>query len=155
MSLLLKRSSGGKAYRGNVFYLHSYFLEKTTKLSSHLGERNMTTLPIVEIEVGDVSAYIPINVISITDGQIFLSVNLFNARIRFVINVGIFVCRIGYVAQIKAMKQIVGKLKLELAQFVELETFAQFASNLDKANYNQLERANDYVNYLNSLNQSL
>jgi F-type H+-transporting ATPase subunit alpha len=115
----------------------------------------MTTLPIVETEVGDVSAYIPINVISITDGQIFLSVNLFNARIRFVINVGIFVCRIGYVAQIKAMKQIVGKLKLELAQFVELETFAQFASDLDKANYNQLERANDYVNYLNSLNQPL
>ncbi|CAK9863235.1 unnamed protein product [Sphagnum jensenii] len=153
MSLLLKRSPSGKAYPSDIFYLHSYFLEKATKLNYHLGERNMTTLPIVETEVGDVSAYIPTNVISIINGQIFLSVNLFNARIRFVINVGIFVCRIGYVAQIKAMKQVVGKLKLKLAQFVELETFAQFAFDLDKANYNQLEKANDYVNYLNSFNQ--
>lgn len=153
MYLLLERSPGGKTYPSDVFYLHSYFLEKTTKSSFHLGERNMTTLPIVETEVGDVSTYISTNVISIIDGQIFLSVNLFNARIRFIINVGIFVCKIGYVAQIKTMKQVVGKLKLELVQFVGLETFAQFASNLDKANYSQLERANDYVNYLNSLNQ--
>ncbi|CAN1197286.1 ATP synthase subunit alpha, chloroplastic [Linum perenne] len=140
MSLLLRRPPGREAYPGDVFYLHSRLLERAAKLSSRLGEGSMTALPIVETQSGDVSAYIPTNVISITDGQIFLSADLFNAGIRPAINVGISVSRVGSAAQIKAMKQVAGKLKLELAQFVELEAFAQFASDLDKGTQNQLAR---------------
>nr|YP_010488528.1 ATP synthase CF1 alpha subunit [Japanobotrychium lanuginosum]UAT96955.1 ATP synthase CF1 alpha subunit [Japanobotrychium lanuginosum] len=140
MSLLLRRPPGREAYPGDVFYLHSRLLERAAKLSSRLGEGSMTALPIVETQAGDVSAYIPTNVISITDGQIFLSADLFNAGIRPAINVGISVSRVGSAAQIKAMKQVAGKLKLELAQFAELEAFAQFASDLDKATQNQLAR---------------
>ncbi|XP_058103456.1 ATP synthase subunit alpha, chloroplastic-like [Magnolia sinica] len=140
MSLLLRRPPGREAYPGDVFYLHSRLLERAAKSSSRLGEGSMTALPIVETQSGDVSAYIPTNVISITDGQIFLSADLFNAGIRPAINVGISVSRVGSAAQIKAMKQVAGKLKLELAQFAELEAFAQFASDLDKATQNQLAR---------------
>nr|YP_010981792.1 ATP synthase CF1 subunit alpha [Lygodium flexuosum]UYS92443.1 ATP synthase CF1 subunit alpha [Lygodium flexuosum] len=140
MSLLLRRPPGREAYPGDVFYLHSRLLERAAKLSVQLGEGSMTALPIVETQAGDVSAYIPTNVISITDGQIFLSADLFNAGIRPAINVGISVSRVGSAAQIKAMKQVAGKLKLELAQFAELEAFAQFASDLDKATQNQLAR---------------
>jgi F-type H+/Na+-transporting ATPase subunit alpha len=140
MSLLLRRPPGREAYPGDVFYLHSRLLERAAKLGSQLGEGSMTALPIVETQAGDVSAYIPTNVISITDGQIFLSADLFNAGIRPAINVGISVSRVGSAAQIKAMKQVAGKLKLELAQFAELEAFAQFASDLDKATQNQLAR---------------
>ncbi|CAH2052028.1 unnamed protein product [Thlaspi arvense] len=140
MSLLLRRPPGREAYLGDVFYLHSRLLERAAKLSSQLGEGSMTALPIVETQSGDVSAYIPTNVISITDGQIFLSADLFNAGIRPAINVGISVSRVGSAAQIKAMKQGAGKLKLELAQFAELEAFAQFSSDLDKATQNQLAR---------------
>jgi F-type H+-transporting ATPase subunit alpha len=140
MSLLLRRPPGREAYPGDVFYLHSRLLERAAKLGSQLGEGSMTALPIVETQAGDVSAYIPTNVISITDGQIFLSADLFNAGIRPAINVGISVSRVGSAAQIKAMKQVAGKLKLELAQFAELEAFSQFASDLDKATQNQLAR---------------
>ncbi|KAI3673165.1 hypothetical protein L6452_39281 [Arctium lappa] len=140
MSLLLRRPPGREAYPGDVFYLHSRLLERATKLSSSLGEGSMTSLPIVETQSRDVSAYIPTNVISITDGQIFLSADLFNVGIRPAINVGISVSRVGSATQIKAMKQVAGKLKLELAQFAELEAFAQFSSNLDKATQNQLAR---------------
>ncbi|XP_055960341.1 ATP synthase subunit alpha, chloroplastic-like [Mercurialis annua] len=140
MSLLLRRPPGREAYPGDVFYLHSRLLERAAKSSSQLGEGSMTALPIVETQSGDVSAYIPTNVISITDGQVFLSSDLFNAGIRPAINVGISVSRVGSAAQIKAMKQVAGKLKLELAQFAELEAFAQFASDLDKATQNQLAR---------------
>nr|YP_009434940.1 ATP synthase CF1 alpha subunit [Lobelia holstii]ATG24942.1 ATP synthase CF1 alpha subunit [Lobelia holstii] len=140
MSLLLRRPPGRDAYPGDVFYLHSRLLERAAKLSSHLGEGSMTALPIVETQSGDVSAYIPTNVISITDGQIFLSADLFNAGIRPAINVGLSVSRVGSAAQIKAMKQVVGQLKLDLAQLTELETFAQFASDLDKGTQNQLAR---------------
>nr|QKV46453.1 ATP synthase CF1 alpha subunit [Lemmaphyllum carnosum var. microphyllum] len=140
MSLLLRRPPGREAYPGDVFYLHSRLLERAAKLSLQLGEGSMTALPIVETQAGDVSAYIPTNVISITDGQIFLSADLFNAGIRPATNVGISVSRVGSAAQIKAMKQVAGKLKLELAQFAELEAFAQFASDLDKTTQNQLAR---------------
>nr|WCR30459.1 ATP synthase CF1 alpha subunit [Selaginella remotifolia] len=140
MSLLLRRPPGREAYPGDVFYLHSRLLERAAKLGSLLGEGSMTALPVVETQAGDVSAYIPTNVISITDGQIFLSADLFNAGIRPAINVGISVSRVGSAAQIKAMKQVAGKLKLELAQFAELEAFAQFASDLDKATRDQLAR---------------
>ena len=138
MSLLL--SPGREAYPGDVFYLHSRLLERAAKLNSLLGEGSMTALPIVETQSGDVSAYIPTNVISITDGQIFLSADLFHAGIRPAINVGISVSRVGSAAQIKAMKQVAGKSKLELAQFAELQAFAQFASALDKTSQNQLAR---------------
>nr|YP_010128104.1 ATP synthase CF1 alpha subunit [Viscum articulatum]QPP20677.1 ATP synthase CF1 alpha subunit [Viscum articulatum] len=140
MSLLLRRPPGREAYPGDVFYLHSRLLERAAKSSSRLGEGSMTALPIVETQSGDVSAYIPTNVISITDGQIFLSADLFNAGIRPAINVGISVSRVGSSAQIKAMKQVAGKSKLELAQFAELEAFVQFASDLDKGTQNQLAR---------------
>ena len=138
MSLLLRRPPGREAYPGDVFYLHSRLLERAAKLSDELGGGSMTALPIIETQAGDVSAYIPTNVISITDGQIFLSGDLFNAGIRPAINVGISVTRVGSAAQIKAMKQVAGKLKLELAQFAELEAFSQFASDLDQATQNQL-----------------
>ena len=140
MSLLLRRPPGREAYPGDVFYLHSRLLERAAKLNSDLGNGSMTALPIIETQAGDVSAYIPTNVISITDGQIFLSGDLFNSGIRPAINVGISVSRVGSAAQIKAMKQVAGKLKLELAQFAELEAFSQFASDLDKATQNQLAR---------------
>nr|YP_010731931.1 ATP synthase CF1 alpha subunit [Phyllosiphon coccidium]WDY12762.1 ATP synthase CF1 alpha subunit [Phyllosiphon coccidium] len=140
MSLLLRRPPGREAYPGDVFYLHSRLLERAAKLSDSLGGGSMTALPIVETQEGDVSAYIPTNVISITDGQIFLSGDIFNAGIRPAINVGISVSRVGSAAQPKAMKQVAGKLKLELAQFAELEAFSQFASDLDQATQNQLAR---------------
>lgn len=140
MSLLLRRPPGREAYPGDVFYLHSRLLERAAKSSSDLGEGSMTALPIVETLSGDVSAYIPTNVISITDGQIFLSADLFNAGIRPAINVGLSVSRVGSAAQIKAMKQVAGKLKLDLAQFAELEAFAQFASDIDKDTQNRLAR---------------
>jgi F-type H+-transporting ATPase subunit alpha len=140
MSLLLRRPPGREAYPGDVFYLHSRLLERAAKLSDDLGGGSMTALPIIETQAGDVAAYIPTNVISITDGQIFLSGDLFNAGIRPAINVGISVSRVGSSAQIKAMKQVAGKLKLELAQFAELEAFSQFASDLDQATQNELAR---------------
>jgi len=140
MSLLLRRPPGREAYPGDVFYLHSRLLERAAKLSDALGEGSMTALPIVETQGGDVSAYIPTNVISITDGQVFLSADIFNSGIRPAINVGISVSRVGSAAQIKAMKQVAGTLKLELAQFAELEAFSQFASDLDQATQNQLAR---------------
>ncbi|NBD17853.1 MAG: F0F1 ATP synthase subunit alpha, partial [Cyanobacteria bacterium] len=140
LSLLLRRPPGREAYPGDVFYLHSRLLERAAKLNEELGEGSMTALPIIETQAGDVSAYIPTNVISITDGQIFLSSDLFNSGFRPAINVGISVSRVGSSAQIKAMKQVAGKLKLELAQFAELEAFAQFASDLDQATQKQLAR---------------
>src|SRR6202048_3488143 len=141
MSLLLRRPPGREAYPGDVFYLHSRLLERAAKLSSQLGEGSMTALPIVETQAGDVSAYIPTNVISITDGQIFLSADLFNAGIRPAINVGISVSRVGSAAQIKAMKQVAGTLRLDMAQFRELAAFAQFgADQLDKVTQGQLAR---------------
>ena len=140
MSLLLRRPPGREAFPGDVFYLHSRLLERAAKLSDKLGGGSMTALPIIETEAGDVSAYIPTNVISITDGQVFLSKDLFNSGIKPAIDVGISVSRVGSAAQIKAMKQVAGKLKLELAQFAELEAFSQFASDLDKATLAQLAR---------------
>ena len=140
MSLILRRPPGREAYPGDVFYLHSRLLERAAKLSDELGGGSMTALPIIETQASDVSAYIPTNVISITDGQIFLSNDLFNAGIRPAINVGISVSRVGSAAQTKAMKKVAGKLKLELAQFAELEAFSQFASDLDEATQKQLAR---------------
>ena len=140
MSLLLRRPPGREAYPGDVFYLHSRLLERAAKLSDSLGGGSMTALPIIETQASDVSAYIPTNVISITDGQIFLSNDLFNSGIRPAINVGISVSRVGSAAQTKAMKKVAGKLKLELAQFAELEAFSQFASDLDDATQKQLAR---------------
>ncbi|MBE9221574.1 F0F1 ATP synthase subunit alpha [Cyanobacterium stanieri LEGE 03274] len=140
MSLLLRRPPGREAYPGDVFYLHSRLLERAAKLSDELGGGSMTALPIIETQAGDVSAYIPTNVISITDGQIFLSSDLFNAGFRPAINAGISVSRVGSAAQTKAMKQVAGKLKLELAQFAELEAFSQFASDLDAATQAQLAK---------------
>ena len=140
MSLLLKRPPGREAYPGDVFYLHSRLLERAAKLSDELGGGSITALPIIETQAGDVSAYIPTNVICITDGQIFLDSQLFNSGFRPAINAGISVSRVGGSAQIKAMKQVAAKVKLELAQYTELLTFAQFGSDLDKATKAQLER---------------
>jgi F-type H+-transporting ATPase subunit alpha len=140
MSLLLRRPPGREAFPGDVFYLHSRLLERAAKLNQKLGGGSMTALPIIETEAGDVSAYIPTNVISITDGQIFLSKDLFNSGIKPAIDVGISVSRVGSAAQIKAMKQVAGKLKLELAQFAELEAFSQFSSDLDASTLQQLSR---------------
>ena len=140
MSLLLRRPPGREAYPGDVFYLHSRLLERAAKLNDALGEGSMTALPIIETQGGDVSAYIPTNVISITDGQIFLSADIFNSGMRPAINVRISVTRVGSAAQVKAMKKVAGKLKLELAQFDELEAFSQFASDLDAATQAQLAR---------------
>jgi F-type H+-transporting ATPase subunit alpha len=140
MSLLLRRPPGREAYPGDVFYLHSRLLERAAKLSDELGGGSMTALPIIETQAGDVSAYIPTNVISITDGQIFLSSDLFNSGQRPAVNAGISVSRVGSAAQTKAMKKVAGKLKLDLAQFDELQAFAQFASDLDKATQDQLAR---------------
>ena len=140
MSLLLKRPPGREAYPGDVFYLHSRLLERAVKLNVELGGVSITALPIIETQAGDVSAYIPTNVISITDGQIFLESNLFNSGVRPAINAGISVSRVGGAAQTKAIKQVAGKLRLDLAQYRELEAFAQFASDLDQATKNQLLR---------------
>ncbi len=140
MSLLLKRPPGREAYPGDVFYLHSRLLERAVKLNDQLGGGSITALPIIETQAGDVSAYIPTNVISITDGQIFLESNSFNAGIRPAINAGISVSRVGGAAQTKAIKQVAGKLRLDLAQYRELEAFAQFASDLDASTKKQLLR---------------
>ncbi|MGL5124270.1 MAG: F0F1 ATP synthase subunit alpha [Fusobacteriaceae bacterium] len=148
MSLLLKRPPGREAYPGDVFYLHSRLLERAAKLSDELGGGSITALPIIETQEGDVSAYIPTNVISITDGQIFLDSQLFNSGFRPAINAGISVSRVGGAAQIKAMKQVAAKVKLELAQYTELLTFAQFGSDLDKATKAQLERGHRIMEIL-------
>ncbi len=140
MSLLLRRPPGREAYPGDVFYLHSRLLERAVKLNEKFGSGSITALPIIETQAGDVSAYIPTNVISITDGQIFLESNLFNAGTRPAINAGISVSRVGGAAQTKAIKQVAGKLRLDLAQYRELEAFAQFASDLDPATKKQLLR---------------
>ena len=132
MSLLLRRPPGREAFPGDVFYLHSRLLERAAKLSDELGAGSLTALPVIETQAGDVSAYIPTNVISITDGQVFLETNLFNAGIRPAINVGISVSRVGGAAQIKAMKQVAGSLRLDLAHYREMAAFAQFGSDLDK-----------------------
>ncbi|HJW21452.1 MAG TPA: F0F1 ATP synthase subunit alpha [Candidatus Limnocylindrales bacterium] len=148
VSLLLRRPPGREAYPGDVFYLHSRLLERCAKLSDELGGGSLTGLPIIETKGNDVSAYIPTNVISITDGQIFLETDLFNAGVRPAINVGISVSRVGGSAQIKAMKKVAGRLRLDLAQFRELEAFAAFGSDLDKASKDQLERGARLVELL-------
>ena len=140
LSLLLKRPPGREAYPGDVFYLHSRLLERAAKLNEEMGGGSMTALPIIETQAGDVSAYIPTNVISITDGQIFLESDLFNSGFRPAINVGISVSRVGGAAQIKAMKKVAGSLRLDLAQYRELAAFAQFGSDLDKATQARLNR---------------
>ncbi len=148
MSLLLKRPPGREAYPGDVFYLHSRLLERACKVSDAEGGGSITALPIIETQAGDVSAYIPTNVISITDGQVFLETNLFNAGIRPAINVGLSVSRVGGAAQTKCMKQFAGVLRLELAQFRELEAFVQFASDLDAATQQQIRRGQKLVEVL-------
>lgn len=140
VSLLLRRPPGREAYPGDIFYLHSRLLERAAKLSDDLGGGSMTALPVIETQAGDVSAYIPTNVISITDGQIYLESNLFNAGVRPALNVGISVSRVGGNAQIKAMKRVAGPLKLELAMYRELEAFSKFGSDLDKSTMQQLRR---------------
>jgi F-type H+-transporting ATPase subunit alpha len=140
ISLLLRRPPGREAYPGDVFYLHSRLLERSSKLSAAKGGGSLTALPVIETQAGDVSAYIPTNVISITDGQIYLETDLFNSGIRPAVNVGLSVSRVGFSAAIKAMKQVGASLKLELAQYRELAAFAMFASDLDKASQNQLNR---------------
>ena len=140
ISLLLRRPPGREAYPGDVFYLHSRLLERAAKYNEENGGGSLTALPVIETQAGDVSGYIPTNVISITDGQIYLEPELFNAGIRPAINVGISVSRVGGHAQIKAMKQVAGKLRLDLAQYRELVTFAQFGTELDKASQAQLDR---------------
>src|SRR6185436_14923716 len=148
LSLLLRRPPGREAYPGDVFYLHSRLLERASKLSDKLGGGSLTALPIIETQAGDVSAYIPTNVISITDGQIFLESDLFNSGIRPAVNVGISVSRVGGNAQIKGMRQVAGSLRLDLAQYRALAAFAQFRSDLDKATQNQLSRGQRLVEIL-------
>ena len=148
MSLVLRRPPGREAFPGDVFYLHSRLLERASKLSKDLGGGSLTALPIIETQEGDVSAYIPTNVISITDGQIYLETNLFNSGIRPAIDVGLSVSRVGGNAQIKAMKAIAGTLRLDLAQYRELEAFAKFGSDLDKATLSQLTRGERMVEIL-------
>ena len=148
MSLVLRRPPGREAFPGDVFYLHSRLLERASKLSDSLGGGSLTALPIIETQEGDVSAYIPTNVISITDGQIYLENNLFNSGIRPAIDVGLSVSRVGGNAQIKAMKKVAGTLRLDLAQFRELEAFAKFGSDLDKATLAQLTRGERMVEIL-------
>jgi F-type H+/Na+-transporting ATPase subunit alpha len=148
ISLLLRRPPGREAYPGDVFYLHSRLLERAAKMSDKMGGGSLTALPVIETQAGDVSAYIPTNVISITDGQIFLETDLFNSGVRPAVNVGISVSRVGGSAQIKAMRQVAGSLKLELAQYRELAAFAQFGSDLDKATQNQLNRGQRLVEIL-------
>jgi F-type H+-transporting ATPase subunit alpha len=148
ISLLLRRPPGREAYPGDVFYLHSRLLERAAKLNDEKGGGSLTALPIIETQAGDVAAYIPTNVISITDGQIYLETDLFNQGVRPAVNVGLSVSRVGGSAQIKAMRQVAGSLKLELAQFRELAAFAQFGSDLDKATQNQLNRGQRLVEVL-------
>src|SRR6201982_407748 len=148
ISLLFRRPPGREAYPGDVFYLHSRLLERAAKMSDKMGGGSLTALPVIETQAGDVSAYIPTNVISITDGQIFLETDLFNSGVRPAVNVGISVSRVGGSAQIKAMRQVAGSLKLELAQYRELAAFAQFGSDLDKATLNQLNRGQRLVELL-------
>ncbi len=148
MSLLLRRPPGREAYPGDVFYLHSRLLERAAKVNDSLGAGSLTALPIIETQAGDVSAYIPTNVISITDGQVYLEPNLFNAGIRPAINVGLSVSRVGGSAQIKAMKQVAGTMRLDLAQYRELAAFAQFGSDLDKSTKQKLERGARLVELL-------
>src|SRR5450755_2718420 len=148
ISLLLRRPPGREAYPGDVFYLHSRLLERAAKLSDKMGGGSLTALPVIETQAGDVSAYIPTNVISITDGQIYLEADLFNQGVRPAVNVGISVRRVGGSAQIKAMRQVAGSMKLELAQYRELAAFAQFGSDLDKATQNQLNRGQRLVEVL-------
>ena len=148
LSLLLRRPPGREAYPGDVFYLHSRLLERAAKLSDEMGGGSLTALPIIETQAGDVSAYIPTNVISITDGQIFLETDLFYSNIRPAVNAGISVSRVGGNAQIKAMKQVAGRLRLDLAQYRELEAFAQFGSELDPATQKQLARGARIVEIL-------
>ncbi len=148
MSLILRRPPGREAYPGDVFYLHSRLLERAAKLSDELGAGSITAFPIIETQAGDVSAYIPTNVISITDGQIFLETDLFNSGIRPAINVGLSVSRVGGAAQIKATKQVAGTLRLDLASYRELQAFAQFASDLDESSRKQLERGQRMVELL-------
>ena len=140
MSLLLRRPPGREAYPGDVFYLHSRLLERAAKLSEKSGGGSLTALPIIETQAGDVSAYIPTNVISITDGQIFLETELFNQGIRPAVNVGLSVSRVGSAAQTKAMKKVAGSIKLELAQYREMAAFAQFGSDLDASTQKLLNR---------------
>src|SRR5690606_7636586 len=147
-SLLLRRPPGREAYPGDVFYLHSRLLERASKLSDNEGGGSLTALPMIETQQGDVSAYIPTNVISITDGQIYLESNLFNAGVRPAINVGISVSRVGGNAQIKAMKKVSGTLKLDLAQYRELEAFAKFGSDLDKSTQRTLAKGARLVQLL-------
>ncbi|MDX6563133.1 MAG: F-type H+/Na+-transporting ATPase subunit alpha, partial [Gaiellales bacterium] len=149
MSLLIRRPPGREAFPGDVFYLHSRLLERAVKLSDDLGGGSLTALPIIETQAGDVSAYIPTNVISITDGQIFLEASLFYAGTRPAINVGISVSRVGSNAQVRAMKKVAGRLKLDLAQYREVEAFAQFGSDLDAATQQQLARGARMVATLN------
>jgi F-type H+-transporting ATPase subunit alpha len=148
LSLVLRRPPGREAYPGDVFYLHSRLLERAAKLSEARGGGSLTALPVIETQAGDVSAYIPTNVISITDGQIFLETDLFYANVRPAINPGISVSRVGGNAQIKAMKQVAGRLRLDYAQYRELEAFAQFASDLDAATQKQLARGERVVEVL-------
>lgn len=148
VSLLLRRPPGREAYPGDIFYLHSRLLERASKLNDSLGGGSLTALPVIETQAGDVSAYIPTNVISITDGQIYLEPNMFNAGIRPAINVGISVSRVGGNAQIKGMKKVAGRLRLDLAQYRELEAFAKFGSDLDKATMQQLRRGSRLVELL-------
>jgi len=148
MSLVLRRPPGREAFPGDVFYLHSRLLERSSKLSEDLGSGSLTALPVIETQEGDVSAYIPTNVISITDGQIYLDTNLFNGGVRPAVDVGLSVSRVGGSAQIKAMKKIAGKLRLDLAQFRELEAFAKFASDLDEATAAQITRGRRMVEIL-------
>ena len=148
MSLLLRRPPGREAFPGDVFYLHSRLLERAAKLSDNRGAGSLTALPIIETQAGDVSAYIPTNVISITDGQVYLEPNLFNAGVRPAVNVGLSVSRVGGAAQIKAMKQVAGTLRLDLAQYRELAAFAQFGSDLDKATQQKLNRGMRMVELL-------
>ena len=146
--LVLRRPPGREAYPGDVFYLHSRLLERAAKLSNEMGGGSLTALPIIETQAGDVSAYIPTNVISITDGQIFLETDLFYSNVRPAINPGISVSRVGGSAQIKAMKQVAGRLRLDLAQYRELEAFSQFGSELDQATQKQLARGARVVEVL-------
>jgi len=148
MSLLLRRPPGREAYPGDVFYLHSCLLERAAKMSDANGGGSLTALPIIETQAGDVSAYIPTNVISITDGQIYLESDLFYSGVRPAINVGLSVSRVGGAAQTKAMKKIAGTLRLDLAQYREMQAFAQFASDLDKSTQRQLARGERLVELL-------
>jgi F-type H+-transporting ATPase subunit alpha len=148
LSLLLRRPPGREAFPGDVFYIHSRLLERACKVNDELGAGSLTALPIIETQEGDVAAYIPTNVISITDGQIYLESDLFNSGIRPAVNVGLSVSRVGGAAQIKAMKKVAGTLRLDLAQFRELAAFAQFGSDLDEATQRQLNRGSRLVELL-------